>query len=194
MHLLVLLPSERVMWLFQEQPVPSCTVPTGVSTSVNPNPVCPGANLNLVGNATGATSWSWTGPNGFTSNLQNPTITGITAAGAGVYHLTASNTCGSAAVVNTASVTVRAQPVAEVQGHQDINCYAGSNGTITVLASGGTGPYKYAASTDGINFNWITPVPASTNPYAIGSGSEGGLIANQAYRIKVKDSNDCISK
>ncbi len=61
--------------------------------------------LNLSGNATGATSWIWAGPNGFISTLQNPTIPNITTAGAGVYTLMALNACGSA-TATTAAVTV----------------------------------------------------------------------------------------
>ena len=86
--------------------------PSGVSASASPNPLCTGNSLTLTGGATGATSWSWTGPNGFTSALQNPAITNITTAGAGVYSLTAGNTCGLATAVNTASVNVNTVPTA----------------------------------------------------------------------------------
>ncbi len=83
-----------------------CTsAPTDVTAVATPNPIYVGQTLNLNGSATGATSWSWTGPNGFTSTLQNPTIPNITTAGAGVYTLTASNACGSA-TATTATVTV----------------------------------------------------------------------------------------
>jgi len=37
-----------------------CTVPTGVSASASPNPICAGSNLTLTGGATDATCWSWT--------------------------------------------------------------------------------------------------------------------------------------
>src|SRR5699024_984363 len=57
-----------------------------VTVTVNPLPtvtissdfdVCIGEDINLT--AGGGTSYSWTGPNGFTSTSQNPTITGATA-------------------------------------------------------------------------------------------------------------------
>lgn len=38
------------------------TVPSGVSASATPNPICKGSTLILTGEATDATSWSWTGP------------------------------------------------------------------------------------------------------------------------------------
>jgi hypothetical protein len=72
----------------------SCPVPSSVTATANPNPICAGQTLSLTGSATGATSWSWSGPDGFTSSLQNPTISNITTLGAGVYTLTATNGCG----------------------------------------------------------------------------------------------------
>ncbi|MDD4150335.1 MAG: glycine-rich protein, partial [Bacteroidales bacterium] len=54
----------------------------------NNGPLCVGDNLQLSVNfpVTGAT-YSWTGPNGFTSSLMNPTINNVTTAHAGVYSL-----------------------------------------------------------------------------------------------------------
>ncbi len=93
-----------------------CTVPTAVTASASPNPICAGDTLTLTGDATDAVGWSWSGPNGFSSTSQSPTIAGITTAGAGVYTLTASNTCGSAAPVNTDSVTVNEPPTTAAAG------------------------------------------------------------------------------
>lgn len=47
------------------------------------SPVCPNSSLQL--NATGGAIYNWTGPNGFTSTLQNPTIPNATSANAGTY-------------------------------------------------------------------------------------------------------------
>lgn len=55
--------------------------------SVSSNsPVCVSKDINLY--ATGGSSYSWTGPNGFTSNLQNPTISNATISNNGVYYCT----------------------------------------------------------------------------------------------------------
>ena len=96
-----------------------CTVPSSVTASAAPNPICVGSTLTLTGGATNATAWNWTGPNSYTSILQSPTIAGITTAGAGVYTLAASNTCGSVPA-STASVTVNAAPTTAAAG-TDIN-------------------------------------------------------------------------
>jgi len=56
------------------------------------SPVCIGGNLNL--NADSGYNYAWTGPNSFTSNLQNPIITNVSTINTGTYHLTASDDCG----------------------------------------------------------------------------------------------------
>jgi len=124
-----------------------CSVPTGVTASAAPNPICVGSTLNLTGGATGATSWSWTGPNSYTSSSQSPTITNITTAGAGVYTLAASNNCGSVQA-STASVTVNAAPTTANAG-LDINPACGV--TTATLAGNtpttGTGTWTVVSGT-----------------------------------------------
>ncbi len=62
----------------------------------NNGPICAGLTLNLTAvTITGAT-YSWTGPNGFISTAQNPSITNATTAASGAYYVTASkNGCTS---------------------------------------------------------------------------------------------------
>ncbi len=164
-----------------------CTVPSGVTASVTPTPICVGSTLTLTGGASNATSWNWTGPNGFTSTLQNPTITNITTAGVGVYTLTASNACAAATPVNTASLVVSAPPTVAVAGADQNICatavtLAGNaptvgTGTWTLIA--GTGTITTSGSpTSGITglgvgantFRWTianAPCAASTDDVVI---------------------------
>ena len=72
--------------------------------SATPNPICPGDTLFLTGIAPGATSWSWSGPAGFTSTLQNPAYLNFPNTGRGVYTLIATNGCGNSAPAHTAYV------------------------------------------------------------------------------------------
>jgi hypothetical protein len=53
------------------------------------NNLCIGATLNLTGTTDIGTSFLWSGPNGFTSNDQNPQITNLTKEAAGTYFFTA---------------------------------------------------------------------------------------------------------
>lgn len=78
----------------------------GINISAsNTGPYCAGQTISLSATA-GATTYSWTGPNGFTSNLQNPTIPNATPLDSGTYTLnyTTPNCNGTAStlvVVNT---------------------------------------------------------------------------------------------
>ncbi len=51
------------------------------------SPICVGETLQLYADNVPGASYSWTGPNGFTSNQQNPVINNVTLANAGVYSL-----------------------------------------------------------------------------------------------------------
>jgi subtilisin-like proprotein convertase family protein len=61
--------------------ITTCTPPA--ATASNDGPSCVGSPINFT--ATGGTSYSWTGPDGFTSASATPTIASATLAKAGVY-------------------------------------------------------------------------------------------------------------
>ncbi|MEZ4756819.1 MAG: T9SS type A sorting domain-containing protein [Flavobacteriales bacterium] len=71
-------------------------------------PICAGSTLNLNASATGTgtITYSWTGPNGFQSLDQNPSIPSASAAASGTYTVVASNGCGTDS--ESFSVTVTA--------------------------------------------------------------------------------------
>ncbi len=56
------------------------------------SPVCVGGTLQLSAPSLPGASYSWTGPNGFTSSLQNPSVSSVTFAAAGTYTVTFSGT------------------------------------------------------------------------------------------------------
>jgi hypothetical protein len=63
--------------------------------------------LNLTASSVLGATYNWTGPNGFSSAAQNPSIADVTAAASGDYVVTATaNGCASA----PATVTVAVQP------------------------------------------------------------------------------------
>ncbi|MCJ0741862.1 YDG domain-containing protein [Pedobacter montanisoli] len=78
--------------------------PATPSASSN-SPVVLGTTLNLSTPTVSGATYSWTGPNAFTSNVQNPSISNITAASAGTYSVTVTVTgCTSAAGTTTVVV------------------------------------------------------------------------------------------
>ena len=91
-----------------------------VATTSNNGPICVGNALSLTGGPAGMTTYSWTGPNGFTSILQNPSVSvNAIFAIAGVYTLTITNTSGCTSTANT-TVTVNEKPVAVAGPDQDL--------------------------------------------------------------------------
>src|SRR5207253_3071785 len=110
-------PSTTMYSVTQVSDAHSCTNNTSsgsVTVTINPTPaapspsnngpVCEGATLELFANVT-ADSYSWTGPNSFTSSAQNPTISNATTAASGMYELTVTSSgCTSAAGSTSATV------------------------------------------------------------------------------------------
>jgi gliding motility-associated-like protein len=92
----------------------------GTPTAGSNSPLCVGEDLNLTSSTIAGATYSWTGPNGFTSTQQNPTITGITAAGAGTYTVIADNGCASSPA--DVSVTVNPTPAALTLGSNSPIC------------------------------------------------------------------------
>lgn len=154
-------------------------LPSGVTASASPNPICPGDTLALTGAATGATGWNWTGPNSYTSTSQNPTLPNITPAEAGVYTLTASNACGSATAVNTSSVVVSSVLAAPTAGtHTPSATQVVWNWNTVAGASG----YKYNTTN-----NYLTATDNSTGT----SFTQTGLTCNTSYTLYVWAYNSC---
>ena len=83
----------------------SCPVTAGVS-----GPACIGQNVSLTATDVTNATYSWTGPNGYTSSLQNPVLTNVTQAMAGVYTVTASNAANSCQALASTNVFVFPTP------------------------------------------------------------------------------------
>ncbi|RYE22808.1 MAG: hypothetical protein EOP51_12325 [Sphingobacteriales bacterium] len=158
---------------------------TAVSiTSITSNsPVCEGVNLNLNSSATGGTgtlTYLWTGPNSFTSGLQNPTITGATTAAAGTYNLkvTDGNSCFK---TTTTSVTINARPTAVLSGTQTI--FTGNAATLSIAVTG-SGTISGTLSPGAIPFSGTAPTinlnvsPTITTTYTIATLVSNGCAAN----------------
>ena len=73
---------------------------TSAAIITSNSPVCTHSVIQL--NATGGTTYNWTGPNGFNSTQQNPTIPNATATNAGTYicQVSGSGVCDGSFTVN----------------------------------------------------------------------------------------------
>lgn len=105
------------------------SITSGGVTASNTGPYCEGGTIQLNGSA-GAASYIWTGPNGFTSSVQNPTIPNATVAMAGTYSLTVTGTgCTTAATTNV----VVLPPIAPNAGVDDTVCFGSPINLVGVL-------------------------------------------------------------
>lgn len=109
-----------------------------VATALNNGPVCAGSPLTLAGGPAGMTSYSWIGPNGFTSILQSPVVSlSATVAMAGVYTLTVRNSNGCQDTATT-RVFVNALPVATAANNGPV-----CTGNPLILTGGPAGMTTY---------------------------------------------------
>ena len=94
--------------------------PIPAATAANSGPYCPGATVSLV--SSGGTSYSWTGPSGFTSSLQNPTISSVSAAKSGTYTVTVWNSAGCVAQASTVVVVDSTSPTLTAPADATVAC------------------------------------------------------------------------
>ena len=139
----------------------------------NNGPLCVGSALNLSGPTVAGATYSWTGPNGYTSALEDPTIPSVTAADAGTYSLTiTTNGCTSPA--GTTTVVVNPIPATPTISGTLSFCEGGN----TTLNASGTGTYIW--------FKDNVLIPGQTT---------SSLVVNLAgsYTVKVTSAAGCDS-
>ena len=113
---------------------PFTVYPLPTATASYSSPVCAGSTLNLTGTTDIGTSFSWTGPNSFTSTSQNPSISNVTSAASGTYSFTATaNGCSS--TVSTANVTVNPIPTVVTASASSSSICPGSPVDLTSSAT-----------------------------------------------------------
>jgi hypothetical protein len=141
-----------------------CT-PPAIPTAGYNSPLYAGMTLHLTASTVSGATYRWTGPNGFTSTSQNPSIPGATTADSGVYSVTATvDACTSTAA--TTAVTVNPPASVSVQalsGNLILNWPFGTLQSATNLA----GPWN--------NLTGVTP------PYTNTPGQ-----AQEFFRIRLQ--------
>ncbi|MGI4021129.1 MAG: PKD-like domain-containing protein [Janthinobacterium lividum] len=116
-------------------------IPVAPTLSSN-SPVCETNSLNLSANSIEGATYSWTGPNNFTSNLQNPIIPSAIPENSRTYYCTASvNGCISPAASIT--VTVYPKPALSNTSFNQVICSEGSSAPVTLTSN-----------VSGTNFIW----------------------------------------
>jgi gliding motility-associated-like protein len=159
----------------------SCTATTTTSIVVKSppvatltvnTPVCSGQSLQL--GATGGTTYAWSGPQSFTSALQNPTIGVMSISNAGNYSLTLTG-ANSCTATTSISVSVNSSPTISVPG-------------VTVCTSQTLNLSVNAAN--GSTFYWSGPnsfTSSLQNPSVVNPGT----VVTGVYQVTVTDVSTC---
>jgi beta-glucanase (GH16 family) len=143
---------------------PTCTPPPA-PTAGNNGPIWAGTTLNLTASTVPGATYNWTGPNGFSSTSQNPSITNVTTDLSGQFSVTA--TTGSCtSLPGTTTVTVN--PLSNVT----VQFQSGS-----VILSW---PNGFLQSTPDLNTPW-SDVIGATSPF-----TNPAAASQQFYRLRLQ--------
>lgn len=161
------------------------TVPSPLTFNATSNsPLCIGQTLNLsVSNIVGGSApytYSWTGPNGFTSNVQNPSIPNINTNQFGDYTVTVTSNNGCVSASATVNVQVGASANLTVVPDDTTICI-GNNVVISADADVPGGTYSWSTGDVG---NTITVTPTSTQTYTV-SYNLNGCTSSESVTINV---------
>ena len=135
-------------------------LPSAVISSPASGAVCLESTLylNATSDAPNAV-FLWSGPQGFSSTLQNPSIPNVSFSNGGTYYVTVTNTNTGCTGSTSKSISVKSLPTANIIGNLSI-C-AGANTTLT--ATGG-GTYLWS---NGATTNAITVSPSTKQAYSV---------------------------
>jgi hypothetical protein len=150
-----------------------CPPPTAVTATATPNPICTGDTLTLTGAATGASGgYTWAGPGSYSAGVISTTMN---TPAAGVYTLTAVNSCTTYSATATAyTATVMVNPLPAAIGGGAAVC----TGSTTILTDA-TGAGAWSSSNTAVG-----TIDPST-------GTAGGIMAGTTTITFTLSSTGC---
>jgi gliding motility-associated-like protein len=150
--------------------------PNPIPTASNTGPVCAGASVNLNAEPDGMSSYSWSGPAGFSSSVQAPVIvTDSSGNNDGIYTLLVTDSNGCTAEATT-PLTVNLNPTISTT-LTDPLCFESCDGEIEINAQGAASPIEYFVD-GGV------------------SGQSSAVFSNLCegnYSAMIEDGNGCVS-
>jgi hypothetical protein len=148
---------------------------SGGVTASNNGPVCTGSTVQLSATTVSGATYSWTGPNGFTSNVQNPSISSVTTAAAGVYTVTTHvGSCSLPSATTTVSIAALTAPAGLVATASSTSSVA-----LTWTAGACAASYDVYRSSSGTSFGKIGS--SGSTGYA-----DGAVSASTSYLYAVR--------
>nr|MBK9650241.1 T9SS type A sorting domain-containing protein [Bacteroidota bacterium] len=147
------------------------------ATAGTNSPVCITANLNLT--ASGGSTYVWSGPNAYSSTLQNIVRGNASLQMAGTYTVTVTNNVGCSKTATTVASIINCNciPAIVQTGKTNVSCFGGTNGTATTTITNVAGPFTYlwsngqtTANASGLVAGTYT-VTVTTTPNCTGTAS-----------------------
>jgi large repetitive protein len=137
------------------------------------SPLCVSENLQLTVPFSSAANYSWTGPNGFTSTVQNPSLNSVSSANQGNYQVQITFNGLDCEIDTFTTVIVQLNPSIQLLSQTNVLCFGNATGALSVASSGA------APNT----FSWSNG-STSTTPTGLSAGT---------YTVTVTDANTCQS-
>ncbi len=155
-------------------------IPPALNAQVN-SPVCQGQTANFTSDANPSTTYSWSGPNGFSATTQNFSLPSVTLTQAGTYTVTGS-IAGCPGPASSVNLTVLPIPVISVTPANSTICL----GDSVPLTASGASTYSWTPATglSATNTATVSASPASTQIYTI-SGSNGSCSGTTTATVNV---------
>lgn len=155
-----------------------CSLLAGISYN---GPLCEGETIIFsCDNYQQGATYSWSGPNNWTSNLQNPVIQNATVNMSGTYHF--QMTHQGETVNESIEVVINPLPTITISPAAPALC---NNDTVTLTASGAQ---TYLWSTSATSSS-ITVAPEGTTTYRVLGTSAEGCTATASVTVKVGITN-----
>jgi hypothetical protein len=159
--------------------------PPSITALGNNGTVCLGANIQLSSTPVGGTlpyaSFSWTGPNNYSANIEDPAGFPAIAGSGGTYSVTVTDASGCTASAAKV-ITVTSNPAPSISASNNTPVCAGATLSLSSTPTGGSGTYT--------QFSWTGP-----NNYQATTQNPAGFTATIAYtgtyQVTVTDNAGC---
>jgi hypothetical protein len=149
--------------------------------------MCDGATLNLTGTSTvSGSSFAWSGPSGYSSNAQSPSIPSVTSANTGSYMVTATKD-GCTSQAATTTVIVHPIPATPVANANSIMCDGSplnlSTASVLNASYSWTGPGGFTSALQNPTINPATFIHAGY--YSLRITVNGCVSEKDSVNVKV---------
>ncbi len=188
--------SNTLYYLYTKDSISGCGEFDSVKVTITPlpstpslsnnSPVCKGDSLKLTTSLNSGATYKWSGPNGFSSSLQSPSISQIKSIDSG-YYKCSSILSGCASLPDSTHVKVYPGPSATINGanavcDSSLNLYNSINNFYSYAWKVSGGSILYGAGKDTFSVNWG---PSGTGSISLIVKDLKGCIDSNTIAIKI---------